>query len=64
MKLMELKKGKYVADYRYDEGLRVRQDFVSPCLQAKSGGGLPHDILLIIVNEDKRSDQEGVCRSD
>ena len=37
-----------VADYRGDEGLRIRKNFISPTLTAHSGGGLPHQILIIM----------------
>lgn len=49
--LKNLKPGKYVADYRSDEGFRIRADFVSPTVTAHSGGGIPHDIILIEVLE-------------
>lgn len=66
--ITKLNRGGYVADYRFDEGIRIREEFISPCLTSSltdSGDKLDNNsIFLVIVNEDKRSDQEGVCRSD
>ena len=31
--------GVYVADIRADEGVRVRKDFISPCLHTPQGWG-------------------------
>lgn len=58
MKPKELKKGIYVADFRFDEGLRIRDEFVSPCLNSKSGGGFSREIFLLIVDEDQRSNEK------
>lgn len=53
--LKNLKPGKYVADYRYDEGIRIRDSFVSPTLTLKLGGGgtegLSSPVYLIEVLE-------------
>lgn len=40
-----------IADYRQDEGLRIRKELISPTLTAHSGGGLPHEVLLIESKE-------------
>lgn len=43
--------GHYIADYRADEGIRVREDAISPTLTSHTGGGISHEILLIEVTE-------------
>lgn len=41
-----------VADYRYDEGLRPRKNFISPCLTCKAGSSsLSSNPLLISTDE-------------
>lgn len=42
-----------IADYRSDEGLRIRDRLISPTITAHSGGGLPHEILLLIMDKVK-----------
>lgn len=37
--LTTLPEGTYIADFRYDEGFRVRDDGVCPCLSTPTGGG-------------------------
>lgn len=37
-KLKDLSVGQYIADYRYDEGIRIREEFICPTLTAKRGG--------------------------
>lgn len=50
-----------MADYRYDEGLRIRNDLISPCLKASlRGNDIANCVLLIQVNEDQRSDEEKI----
>ena len=36
--LITLPEGTYIADFRYDEGFRVRDDGVCPCLSTPTGG--------------------------
>ena len=36
--IKSLRPGVYVADIRADEGVRVRKDFISPCLHTPQGG--------------------------
>lgn len=37
--LENLKCGQYIGDFRYDEGFRIREDNVCPCLSSHAGGG-------------------------
>jgi DNA (cytosine-5)-methyltransferase 1 len=39
--------GTHIADFRYDEGLRIRKDGNCPTLTAKSGGGLSCQRLIV-----------------
>ena len=49
--------GQYIGDFRYDEGFRIRDDDISPCLSTPTGGGVSHMILVIeVTDEDKTSD--------
>lgn len=57
--LKELGQGMWIGDFRYDEGVRFREEPISPCVTANSGGGLGHIILLVEItklNEDKTGD--------
>lgn len=46
--------GIYVADYRYDEGIRIRDEFISPTLCANHDQrDLARMILIIEVINDK-----------
>ena len=55
--LNQLPCGVYIGDFRYDEGFRIREEFISPTLTSHTGGGIVHEILLIEVSdEDKASD--------
>lgn len=38
--LEELAPGLYVADFRNDEGIRIREEFICPTLTAHGGGVL------------------------
>ena len=38
--------GEFIADYRQDEGLRIRKDGCSPTLTTPTGGGLQHKIII------------------
>ena len=39
-----------MADYRFDEGIRIRDDFISPCLCSNTTGrGISTMVLLIEV---------------
>lgn len=42
-----------LADYRQDEGLRIRHDLIAPTLTAHSGGGLGHFKYLIEVTDNE-----------
>lgn len=57
-KLKKLKPGKYIADFRYDEGIRIRNSFISPTLTRKRDGGgtqgLSESIYLIEVYDDEK----------
>lgn len=55
--LITLPEGTYIADFRYDEGFRVRDDGVCPCLSTPTGGGVSQMILVIeVTDENKASD--------
>lgn len=52
--LNELSTGIYVCDIRADEGVRIREDAMSPCLHRPGGGYLTNIPLVIEV---KKSDK-------
>lgn len=55
--LYELAPGLYIADFRNDEGIRIREEFICPTLTAHGGGGIAHERLLIeVIDEDQASD--------
>ncbi len=59
--LRKLKRGGYyVGDFRYDEGVRIREDYISPCLCASNGNdkGLSGMVLLIEVRNEKTKSEE------
>ena len=58
--LKELAPGLYVADFRGDEGIRIREEFICPSLTTHSGGGVRHERLLIEVV----ADDEDIYRGD
>lgn len=62
---MKLRGGCYVADFRYDEGIRVREDAISPCLcSSKNGKDLSTSILLIeVINENQELNNNGLLGS-
>ena len=46
--------GLYFADFRYDEGVRVREEAICPTLcRAKDGRTISNTILLIEITDDK-----------
>lgn len=51
----ELAPGIYIADFRGDEGIRIREEFICPSLTTHSGGGVRHERLLIEVVGDENS---------
>lgn len=54
-----LKSGQYIGDFRYDEGFRIREEDVCPCLSSHSGGGISNMPMILIIedtNEDKTGD--------
>jgi len=57
--LNTLKNGLYIGDFRYDEGFRIREDNVCPCLSSHAGGGVSNMPMILIIedsDEDKASD--------
>lgn len=53
--------GQYVADFRYDENVRIREDFISPCLTARQSDAkdLTKMILLIeVISNDEKNQSE------
>lgn len=63
--ITKLNRGGYVADYRFDEGIRIREEFISPCLTSSltdSGDKLDNNsIFLVIVNEVDGTEERKVC---
>ena len=49
--------GQYIADFRYDEGIRIREEFVSPTLVSSQRtndiDGLSNRIYLITIEDGK-----------
>lgn len=57
--LENLKCGQYIGDFRYDEGFRIREDNVCPCLSSHAGVGVSNMPMILIIedsDEDKASD--------
>lgn len=53
-KILNSGEGIYVADYRYDEGIRIRDEFISPTLCANHDQrDIARMILIIEVVNDK-----------
>ena len=51
--------GYYIGDYRFDEGVRIRDDFISPCLCSNTTGrGISTMILLIEVDDENQERNE------
>lgn len=51
---------KYVADYRYDEGLRIRNDFICPTLCSGNDFHSPSVcvyVIEVIENEKNQSEE-------
>lgn len=60
--IRKLNEGGYVADFRYDEGIRIREEFISPCLTQKltfSGDKLDNQCILLVMVNEKSSDSVG-----
>ncbi len=56
--------GKYIADFRYDEGIRVREEFISPTLTKSvrdREDSLSTTIFLIEVKEDGVETDPDTC---
>lgn len=53
----KLRGGQYIADFRYDEGIRIREEFVSPTLVSSQRtndiDGLSNRIYLITIEDGK-----------
>lgn len=57
--LDNLPSGQYIGDFRYDEGFRIREENICPCLSSHTGGGIsnmPMGLIIEELNEDKTSD--------
>lgn len=54
-----------IADFRHDEGIRVREDAISPCLcSSQNGRDLSTSILLIeVINENQELNNNGLLGS-
>lgn len=56
-----LRGGYYGADFRFDEGIRVREEDCFPCLCASMNGEISKCILLIeVIDENKEPDNDRV----
>lgn len=56
-----LRGGCYGADFRFDEGIRVREDEVFPCLCSSMNGAISKCVLLIeVIDEDQKHDNDRV----
>lgn len=60
--LISLPNGHYVGDYRYDEGFRVREDNIVPCLHTPTGGGVSQMTLAIEVTDVKDDEKLRIRR--
>lgn len=59
-----LRGGQYIADYRYDEGIRIREEFVSPTLTKSHRDceeSLSTTIFLIEVKENEVETDPDTC---
>lgn len=58
----KLRGGQYIADFRYDEGIRIREEFVSPTLISNqaidNNDGLSKKIFLIMITENGETDTD------
>ena len=54
--IKNLPQGIYICDMRYDEGMRIRKDFVSPCLHALGGGFLSNIPMILQIDVVKERD--------
>lgn len=56
--LRVLRGGYYGADFRFDEGIRVREEGVFPCLCSSMNGEISKCILLVeVIDESKELDK-------
>ena len=46
-----LRGGQHIGDFRYDEGIRIREDRNAPCLTSSMKDALSNCILLVEVRE-------------
>ena len=59
--LTTLQVGQYIADFRSDEGVRIREGNISPCITTPTGGGVSHMILIIeVLDESTKRDKTGL----
>lgn len=49
--LATLTDGLYIGDCRYDEGFRIREDNVSPCISTLTGGAITNIPILVEVDD-------------
>ena len=62
--IKKLRGGYYGADFRFDEGIRVREEGVFPCLCSSMNGEISKCILLIeVINENQEPDNNGLLGS-
>ena len=58
--------GQYIADFRYDEGIRIREEFIAPTLvkSQREDGSLSSVIFLIEVKENGMEANPDPCREE
>lgn len=58
--------GQYVADFRYDEGIRVREEFVSPTLtkSLRETESISNCLILIEVKDNEMETDTDPCRKE
>ena len=55
--------GCYFADFRFDEGIRVREEPISPCLCSSMNGEISKIVFLIeVIDESQQCDETGLDR--
>lgn len=54
--IKNLQQGIYICDMRYDEGIRIRWDFISPCLHTLQGGLLSNIPMILQIDVVKEQD--------
>lgn len=61
--IKKLRGGCYVADFRYDEGFRIRQDDISPCLRSDFHAVSNSLFIIEVIDEDQKPNENGLLCS-